>query len=295
MNSKAIKRQLLAAIAMVLVAALALGSSTFAWFANNNKVTADGLTVNAQAEGNMLIIADTVTNLYSGDKAHKTAVTLGLSGTNLKPVHPVLGNNTKIEAWNHAYSDSFFDAVTATGSNEVALDGINDASGIGLIGGGPTAGNYYLKGSIAIGLDDANTAATASNLRVSAVNIGWASGVQSSDQKDIINSARVMLVDSSGVVKGVYSNGKVRTAVGANQNGTFGAEGFTAAVADTMTAITSTGDQYNSPKLVESLSAGSSNAQQYTVYVFFDGRDGDCTSQKFTSSGITVALEFVTD
>ena len=38
MQSKAIKRQLLAAVAMVLVAAIALGSSTYAWFANNTNV-----------------------------------------------------------------------------------------------------------------------------------------------------------------------------------------------------------------------------------------------------------------
>ena len=47
MNSKAIKRQLLAAIAMVLVAAVALGSSTYAWFINNTQVKAESATLNA--------------------------------------------------------------------------------------------------------------------------------------------------------------------------------------------------------------------------------------------------------
>ena len=47
MNSKAIKRQLLAAIAMVLVAAIALGSSTYAWFASNTHVDATGMSVKA--------------------------------------------------------------------------------------------------------------------------------------------------------------------------------------------------------------------------------------------------------
>ena len=46
MNSKAIKRQLLAAIAMVLVAALALGSSTYAWFVASGSVTAKDMKVN---------------------------------------------------------------------------------------------------------------------------------------------------------------------------------------------------------------------------------------------------------
>ena len=40
MNVKTLKKQLMAAIAMVLVAAIALGSSTYAWFVSNNTVTA---------------------------------------------------------------------------------------------------------------------------------------------------------------------------------------------------------------------------------------------------------------
>ena len=35
METKALKKQLGAAIAMVLVAAIALGAATFAWFVNN--------------------------------------------------------------------------------------------------------------------------------------------------------------------------------------------------------------------------------------------------------------------
>lgn len=55
MNSKAIKRQLLAAIAMVLVAALALGSSTFAWFVSNTQVKAQTATVSATTVNTLLI------------------------------------------------------------------------------------------------------------------------------------------------------------------------------------------------------------------------------------------------
>lgn len=40
---------------MVLVAAVALGSSTYAWFVNNTKVTADSVTVTAKAANTLLI------------------------------------------------------------------------------------------------------------------------------------------------------------------------------------------------------------------------------------------------
>ena len=40
MTVKSLKKQLAAAIAMVVVAAVALSSSTYAWFVSNNTVTA---------------------------------------------------------------------------------------------------------------------------------------------------------------------------------------------------------------------------------------------------------------
>lgn len=55
MNSKAIRKQLLAAVAMVLVAAVALGSSTYAWFVASGTVTATGMNVKAQSEGGLAI------------------------------------------------------------------------------------------------------------------------------------------------------------------------------------------------------------------------------------------------
>ncbi len=57
MNSKAIKRQLIAALAMVLVAALALGSSTYAWFVTNTKVKASAANITATAASSLLISA----------------------------------------------------------------------------------------------------------------------------------------------------------------------------------------------------------------------------------------------
>ncbi len=48
-NVKALKKQLAAAIAMVCVAAVALGSSTYAWFVTNNTVKATTSTISAQS------------------------------------------------------------------------------------------------------------------------------------------------------------------------------------------------------------------------------------------------------
>ena len=55
---KALKKQLAAAIAMVLVAAIALGSSTYAWFVSNNRVTATTSSIYAQSNSAYLLISN---------------------------------------------------------------------------------------------------------------------------------------------------------------------------------------------------------------------------------------------
>ena len=55
MKMKSLKAQFIGAIAMVLVAAIAMGSSTYAWFAMNTQVTATGMKVKAVAEGGIVI------------------------------------------------------------------------------------------------------------------------------------------------------------------------------------------------------------------------------------------------
>lgn len=81
MNSKAIKRQLLAAIAMVLVAAIALGSSTYAWFANNTKVTAEDLQLTAISNDTFLLISATKSTAPEIQADGKTTDTMGMTTT----------------------------------------------------------------------------------------------------------------------------------------------------------------------------------------------------------------------
>jgi hypothetical protein len=58
MTVKSLRKQLAAAIAMTLVATVALGSSTYAWFVNNAQVTAASVNVNAATAYNLLIATD---------------------------------------------------------------------------------------------------------------------------------------------------------------------------------------------------------------------------------------------
>lgn len=55
-NTKSLKKQLAAAIAMLLVAVVALGSATYAWFVSNNTVTATTTNISAQSNSAYLVI-----------------------------------------------------------------------------------------------------------------------------------------------------------------------------------------------------------------------------------------------
>lgn len=68
MDTKALKKQMGAAIAMVLVAAVALGSATFAWFVTNNKVDATTTNIAAQSNAAYMTIANGETGAHASDK-----------------------------------------------------------------------------------------------------------------------------------------------------------------------------------------------------------------------------------
>ena len=101
MNSKAIRKQLFAAVAMVLVAAVALGSSTYAWFVASGTVKATGMQVQIQAESGILIKEKDTDNAF--------ATVANASGA-AQALIPTSTNN--LTAWYHNNSN---DADAAKG------------------------------------------------------------------------------------------------------------------------------------------------------------------------------------
>lgn len=102
---KALKKQMAAAIAMVCVAAVALGSSTYAWFVQSNTVTAEGMNVQAQAEGG-IEIADADKKAWASTAQAKI--------TDTTKLYPTSTSNTT--TWYHAQAEtaSAKDAKTGT-------------------------------------------------------------------------------------------------------------------------------------------------------------------------------------
>ncbi len=103
MSTKALKRELLAAIAMVLVAAVALSGSTFAWFAMNTQVSATGTQVKAVAEDGILII-----NELDADEAQNWRNTTQASYSMLASLAPT--STANVSTWFHNSSTDQDDA-----------------------------------------------------------------------------------------------------------------------------------------------------------------------------------------
>ena len=76
-------------VAMVLVAAVALGSSTYAWFVSNNQVTATTASISAQSNAPFLVISNAAITNSTTD----TAVTTAVQDAILFPVQMVEAND----------------------------------------------------------------------------------------------------------------------------------------------------------------------------------------------------------
>lgn len=128
---KALKKQLGAAVAMVCVAAVALGSSTYAWFVSNNSVKATTTNISAQSNSAYLVI-DNAT-------AKKTSTTSTSSTTG--------SETTTVEALYPAQWANNFDANKTTTGNKIyqfesayasVKDKSNEKSGSRFAVGDPT-------------------------------------------------------------------------------------------------------------------------------------------------------------
>ena len=154
MDTKALKKQMGAAIAMVLVAAVALGSATFAWFVSNNTVTATTSKISAQSNAPFLkidkatITKDSTTSIsYAEDADVKLYPAQVVNNTDEKPL----------------FKSAYASAATATTELKDSRYDVGDAATA-------VAGDFAIKKSFKIGTADAK-AGSFKNLKVSGVEL----------------------------------------------------------------------------------------------------------------------------
>lgn len=155
MDTKALKKQMGAAIAMVLVAAVALGSATFAWFVTNNTVKATTSKISAQSNAPFLKIDKTAIS-----ESSTTSISYAEDAdVKLYPAQVVKNTTDDKPLFKSAYAS----AANATTELTNSRYDVGDAAAA-------VAGDFAIKKSFKIGTADAK-AGSFKNLKVSGVEL----------------------------------------------------------------------------------------------------------------------------
>lgn len=307
-NTKSRKKMLMSSVAMLLVALIALGTATFAWFAANPYADASGLKLKTTASTGLVARTDSDTEwshnalLYCNGKtgANKAALT---DPFNLNPVSQEQTAEkadtfyTVVAKDAGAYdADTSQDMGTGSKTTWTAASGENDGSF--------SKADVYQE-NVYFRLSDGSDAASATTkeVKINKVTITPKAGIAADDSMQ--NAIRVAIVDSSKNLLGTYALDTATTHVDGTMHptsetdlkpakGTFDPPLVASVAADaTFATSVSTG--------ITGLTTNSTNLTKYvTVYVYLDGQDKLTYSNKVGTvncnefiSGISVGFELV--
>lgn len=257
-NVKSLKKQLAAAIAMVCVAAVALGSSTYAWFVSNNTVKATTSTISAQSNAAFMYIRD-----KEEKSTNLTVDTSFVETTALYPAHWVTAKEG-----NYATADigKFYTAYGTTADNGAMVTDtlkIVEASAESQSKGSPAdavAAKYAVKNTFFIG----SKGTELSNLVVTGTALKNENGDNSTSENDDLDEAlRILVTCGNNWVLCDKSN------------------------------ILASNDNNTTHKLADTIS---STETEVNIYVFYDGDNNQVNTNnlpdlKKASKNITVQFD----
>ena len=224
---KGLKKQMAAAVAMVCVAAVALGSSTYAWFVSNNSVTATTTSIYAQSNSAYLLIASADKAAgTSSENVTTTAVASEAQNMALYPATWTNDNSVLIDNTKNTSSNWVF--ATGYAKNPDKQD-INDDGLFAIKSDGKTSGSYdaattekyAFKNTFKIGTGKYDGSFT--NLKVSDITI------EQTGQNELSGALRVLVTCGDQWVVAKRNINDTNAAVGTdsgfvieNQSGTEG-------------------------------------------------------------------------
>ena len=162
------KKTILPALAMLIVAAVMLSTASYAWFAMSTSVSAQNMTVSIKSDSSYLLISDAA---FTTTAAAKTSVDFDDDATPLLPV--TFNDASDLTAASFAGSNTWYDRVAANSSASTAPDQINGEANINYIATADL-GKYVYTETVYIAVSEESNALGA--LRVSSVNFVTAGG-----------------------------------------------------------------------------------------------------------------------
>lgn len=273
-NVKGLKKQLAAAVAMVCVAAVALGSSTYAWFVSNNKVTATTTNISAQSNSAYLVIDNAAKGKTDTSSTSSTTASETFTpDTKLYPATVV--KEAKKAVWKTGYASTKDNAaINTAGLTVIGTNGTADEA---------KDADYNLKNTFYVGTGTYDGEFT--DLKVTGLE------VKNEANSDLNTAIRVLVTDGDAwvVARPVATLGKDAYVVDADDSNTYHLATNTATTItkdaydalDAKTAITTAEtkweieSQSGSNGIVHAAKFGKTEGDvTLSVYVYYEGSDG---------------------
>jgi len=301
-NANSARRKLIPAVGMLVVSAMMLSSSTYAWFTMSDNVSVTGMQLKATSDGGLLIINETLADEDVNWKTSTTASHSGLSN-DASPVSLTFFPTSTSDAstWYYNISDQFDNAahyadspyitVTATDSNNDGAYGLDAASQANAAGVKAPVGNYYLLNKFYI--KSSGNALTNGSLNITQVKSAIKSGTTASDKATKLNkSLRIAVVSGSQTtIFAPFASEDVSYSVNGNETATTAKHvGENGAV----TVATGVSSIPANTAIRPANGATGDPATEVKVYAYFEGEDTECKSSNTTNGfdELTLDLKF---
>lgn len=274
MKVRYLKKQLYVGIVTLMIAFLSISSSTYAWFALNTSVKANGLQINASMEG----INFEITNKFDSVSGQpdfipgQTELTITYDiQSSLLPTHPqnlrpFTGDLNEIADWYHAYSTDYDNAQTSLNGYKWENVTYDLSRGYG----------YYWNQN-SDGSSSTFALAVQYFVRLNPDTTG-----ENMSLKDI-KATNLRITDTSG-------NNYLSEAVYLLVSGPDGTYEISASEATSDETIL--GSISDESGVLISEAKPDDSYFSIVVFVFFDGQDEDCKSSNYNPNDISVSLEF---
>jgi len=283
-------KKLIPAIAMLLLSAVLMATSSYAWFSMNTQVTATGMQVKAVAEDGILI-SNSDKSAWTNEASAKVATA---------SLVPTSTAGTATPSWVHNTSANADDANADAdnGYEELSIKWTNTTFGEGFVDiDGGTANSkdsneksyvllneFYIKSSgdpITLGADK-----TYKDLYINDVTV-----TSSASFLKVDNSLRVLVVVGSAayIYAPVINQASGTTTLSYNFKGT--ATGHVAVTALNATAAAG----YDKTTSTTSIGNTDATAIKAQVYIYFEGEDVNCKSTNIsgiTTDNLSVSVNF---
>lgn len=286
-------KKLIPALCMLLVAACLMGTSTYAWFAANEDVTATGMSIKAASDGGLAIAS------YEGDAgaAEATVLANGVP-TDSDFATTAAANWTSLAANATVKPTSTIDASNwyTTGSDAANVSTKGQDSEYANITNTGIYGNFYQKTKWQI--KSLVTGTTNLNLLVSSITATYDADAddftETNAAQNFKQAIRVAIV-CDGVTY-IFAPNAVGTANGQPINFTY-VKALTDATKGEQATFATSDRFYTSDEIgggVVISSTLTDTAKDVDVYVYFDGEDPNCTTNNSVEADrIAVTIKYI--